>query len=188
MHIEDGSNEVTGARSDGSEAGVGRPRFSRRQALGRMSAVATAGAAAWIVPEIMVAKPAAAAMSGNGGGDPDNDGDHDGNGGPDPDRGRGPKSSTDSLATVTPSSLFSAPTHAPAMARDAGLGAVTVAGGWAAYRWASRRPDVATTPVQDAGPNIGDGDPAGVAGDGRPRVTSGPVGNRRLPRRGGTTR
>ena len=47
----------------------GRPRFSRRQALGRMSAVAGAGAAAWVVPEILTAKPAAGAtLSGSNGG------------------------------------------------------------------------------------------------------------------------
>ena len=40
---------------------TGRPRLSRRQAMGRMSAVATAGAAAWVVPEILTAKPAAGA-------------------------------------------------------------------------------------------------------------------------------
>jgi hypothetical protein len=42
-----------------------RSRISRRQALGRISAVAGAGAAAWVVPEIFLAKPAAgAALSG----------------------------------------------------------------------------------------------------------------------------
>ena len=51
----------------------GRARFSRRQALGRMSAVAGAGAAAWVVPEILTAKPAAGATlsggtTGGGGG------------------------------------------------------------------------------------------------------------------------
>ena len=52
-----------------------RSRISRRQALGRMSAVAGAGAAAWVVPEIFMAKPAAGtALSGpatsSGGGTP----------------------------------------------------------------------------------------------------------------------
>src|ERR1700722_8054260 len=42
-----------------------RNRISRRQALGRMSAVAGAGAAAWVVPEIFMAKTAAGtALSG----------------------------------------------------------------------------------------------------------------------------
>ena len=51
-----------------------RSRISRRQALGRISAVAGAGAAAWVVPEIFMAKPAAGtalsgpATSGGGGG------------------------------------------------------------------------------------------------------------------------
>ena len=35
--------------------------LSRRQAIGRMSAFATAGAAAWVVPEILTAKPAGGA-------------------------------------------------------------------------------------------------------------------------------
>ncbi len=36
-------------------------RISRRQALGRISAVASAGAVAWVVPEILTVKPAAGA-------------------------------------------------------------------------------------------------------------------------------
>ena len=36
-----------------------RNRISRRQALGRISAVAGAGAVAWVVPEIFIARPAA---------------------------------------------------------------------------------------------------------------------------------
>ncbi len=58
------SNRDVGASPVAASAGSGRT-FSRRQALGRMSAVATAGAAAWVVPEILTAKPAAGAtMSG----------------------------------------------------------------------------------------------------------------------------
>src|SRR5271167_3631993 len=55
-----------------------RSRISRRQALGRISAVVGAGTAAWVVPEILTAKPAAGAVlsgpvtspggSGGGGG------------------------------------------------------------------------------------------------------------------------
>src|SRR6202050_2947637 len=41
--------------------GLGQP-LSRRQALGRMSAFATAGAVAWVAPEILTAKPAAGAQ------------------------------------------------------------------------------------------------------------------------------
>ena len=55
------ASESTQAAADRPEA----PRMSRRQAIGRMSAVAAAGAAAWVVPEILTAKPAAgAALSG----------------------------------------------------------------------------------------------------------------------------
>ena len=46
---EDGGRGLTG------------PPISRRQALGRMSALATAGAAAWVAPEILTARPAAGA-------------------------------------------------------------------------------------------------------------------------------
>jgi len=65
-----------------------RTRISRRQALGRISAVAGAGAAAWVVPEIFIAKPAAGtalsgpSTSGGGGGLPGgNGGSPGGNGG-----------------------------------------------------------------------------------------------------------
>src|ERR1700721_2967253 len=50
---------------------TGRSGMSRRQALGRMTAVAGAGAAAWVVPEILTAKPAAGAnLSGGAGSSP----------------------------------------------------------------------------------------------------------------------
>src|SRR5580692_10871465 len=48
-----------------SEGRTGRNPMSRRQAMGRMSAVATAGAVAWVVPEILTAKPAAGAALSN---------------------------------------------------------------------------------------------------------------------------
>ena len=45
-----------------------RSRISRRQALGRISAVVGAGAVAWVVPEILTAKPAAGATLSGGAG------------------------------------------------------------------------------------------------------------------------
>ena len=71
MHSEEPQRDVM-ARRDGATAAAavgdgrtGRPRLSRRQAMGRMSAVATAGAVAWVVPEILTAKPAAGAALSN---------------------------------------------------------------------------------------------------------------------------
>ena len=159
MHIEDGKSELNDAPVDAGDSTRGRPRLSRRQALGRMSAVATAGAAAWVVPEILAARPAAAAMSspggGKGGGDPDNDGDHDGNGGPDPDRGHGPMSApvdgkgSETLATISPSSMFSPTRHG--IVRDAELGGAMVAGGWVFHRWMSRGAASTAAPVPRQG-------------------------------------
>ncbi len=52
-----------------SEEKAGTNRLSRRQVMGRAGAVATAGVAAWVVPEILVAKPATATgLSGSPGG------------------------------------------------------------------------------------------------------------------------
>ena len=52
-------------RHEGMRRHLGRfsetNRLSRRQAIGRMSVVATAGAAAWVVPEILTAKAAGGA-------------------------------------------------------------------------------------------------------------------------------
>jgi hypothetical protein len=56
--------EISGER-DGR---VGRLRMTRRQVMGRAGAVATAGAVAWVVPEILIAQPGSAAgLSGNPG-------------------------------------------------------------------------------------------------------------------------
>jgi hypothetical protein len=122
----------------------GRPRYSRRQALGRMSAVATAGAVAWVVPEILTAEPfAGASMSGGpGGGDSDDDGDRDGNGKGDGDgdgggKGHNASGSTNATALETAAILPSTPAG---IARDTEIGAAMVAGGWALHRWTSRGP------------------------------------------------
>lgn len=134
--------------------------YSRRQALGRLSVAAGAGAAAWVVPEILTAKPAAGAtMSGVGG----------------TTTGGGGASSNPSNPSSSPSTTGSggsafgklavatspgtSPGSALAMTgvdiqRDAELGAALVAGGWAMHRWASRTPEQATeavTEVHEAG-------------------------------------
>ncbi len=63
MHFEDTHQDAAASPAGGPRSG--RTPISRRQAIVRMSAVATAGAAAWVVPEILTAKPAAgASLSG----------------------------------------------------------------------------------------------------------------------------
>jgi hypothetical protein len=133
-----------------SEDGPERPRMSRRQAMGRLSAVAGAGAAAWVVPEILVAEPAAGAtLSGNGSSSgsvgvstsPTSSGD--------PGVSAGAGVSTDSAVDAGPEGVATA-AHAGAptslaftgldIQRDAEIGAALVAGGWAMQHWASRGP------------------------------------------------
>ncbi len=115
-----------------------------------MSAVATAGAAAWVVPEILTAKPAAGATLSST---------HTGGG------GSGGAAGTTNGPTTTPSQTGSPATEAsttpgvttaaattPAktlaftglnIQRDAEVGAALIAGGWAMHHWASRTPKVA---------------------------------------------
>ena len=144
MHDEHGYGETASpvAEQGGAQS---RPRFSRRQAIGRMSAVAGAGAAAWVVPEILTAKPAAgASLSGTSG----NTG-----GGASAGAGVSTSASTGGTPGVSASggATVSADSSDPASAktlaytgldirRDAEVGAALVAGGWAMHHWASRRP------------------------------------------------
>ncbi len=149
----------------------GRPRLSRRQAIGRMSAVATAGAAAWVVPEILTAKPASGASlsgpvgtSGTGAGTGSGTGTSvgvstsaattRGTGGPE----TGP--STTGTGSGSTGAGTGASTSAKALAftglnmqRDAEVGAALVAGGWAMHHWASRtqKPAVAVDGGAEAG-------------------------------------
>lgn len=116
-------------------------RLSRRQAIGRMSVVASAGAAAWVVPEILTARAAGGATLSAPG-------------------------------VVTADTTVTSPTEEPKSSgaptsslastlaftglniqRDAEVGAVLVAGGWALHHWASR--GAASTP-----PTEGPGEPA----------------------------
>jgi hypothetical protein len=112
-----------------------------------MSVAATAGAAAWVVPEILTAKPSAGATpSGNSG-----------TGG-----GTGPATSpstTTGSGTGTGTGGTGAPTTSPGstlafsgidIQRDAEIGAGLVAGGWAMHHWASRTPKPAIEAVADA--------------------------------------
>ncbi len=106
--------------ADGGPPPAGGKTVSRRQLLGRMSAVAAAGAAAWVVPEILTAKPAAGAtLSG-----PATSG-----------QTSGTESVVTTSATTSPHTLAFTGFN---LERDVGIGSALVAGGWAMHLWASR--------------------------------------------------
>ena len=149
MHSEEPQRDVM-AQGDGATV-AGRPRLSRRQAMGRMSAVATAGAVAWVVPEILTAKPAAGAALSNavgagGGGGSAGVSTSASTGGTGASVGasgtvgtNGPEGVTTAADTTaaTPTSLAFTGLN---IQRDAEVGAALVAGGWAMQHWASRTP------------------------------------------------
>ncbi len=119
--------------------------FSRRQALGRAGVLATAGAAAWVVPEILTAKPAAGAtLSGGtngGGGGSTTSGSTNPTTNPSSTGGSGGAGSTP--ATLTSATSPGGGGSSLAMTglniqRDAEIGAALIAGGWAMHHWASR--------------------------------------------------
>jgi hypothetical protein len=110
-----------------------------------MSAVATAGAVAWVVPEILTAKPAAGAAlstpTGGGGG-----------GGVSTTGVTTPATtaSTTSPGSSSPTSDATTASTGPGLAftgdniqRDVEIGAALIAGGWAMHHWASRTPEPA---------------------------------------------
>ena len=154
MDIEHTQRDGAGSAA-GPGGSAGRPRFSRRQALGRMSAVAGAGAAAWVVPEILTAKPAAGATLSGVTTSPSTGGSTAGTNGTDGTNGTNGTNGTGGVATEP------ATTAGQSLAftglniqRDAGIGAALVAGGWAMQHWASRPPKVATdgpTEAHEAG-------------------------------------
>jgi hypothetical protein len=149
MHDEEPQPDAT------TGVGTDRTGMNRRQAMGRMSALATAGAVAWVVPEILTAKPAAgAALSGAGTsgtgpvgasgsvstsastGDPGTGvsagaGGSVGANGPD-----GVVTTADTTAATDPSGALAF--TGLNIQRDATVGAALVAGGWAMQHWASR--------------------------------------------------
>jgi hypothetical protein len=168
MQSEEPRRDVTASSVGPGDAGTDRPRMSRRQAMGRMSAVATAGAAAWVVPEILIAKPAAGAtMSGNtntntGGSTPvitsaaTTSGDV-GTGG---DGGTGGSNGPEAVTTAadtTPSKALAF--TGVDIQRDAEVGAALVAGGWALRHWASRTPKPAVEGIAGAHQAGSAGDP-----------------------------
>jgi hypothetical protein len=142
-----------GAGSPGDEGRTGpaHPRISRRDALGQISAGAAIGAVAWVAPEILTAKPAPGAtlsgMPATG-----------------PSTFTSPTSTGSNPATAsatttatpptTPSTASSLAMTGMNLQRDAEIGAIMVAGGWAMHKWASRVPHDATESAP-AGDNAG---------------------------------
>jgi len=121
-------------------------RLSRRQAIGRMSVVATAGAAAWVVPEILTAKAAGGATLSA----------------PAVVTGASTSDGTLEAPTQAPGSNPAAtPSGSPASSlaftglniqRDAQVGAALIAGGWAMHHWASRTPTSAPLTEESGAP------------------------------------
>ena len=116
-----------------------------------MSAIASAGAAAWVAPEILTAKPAGGAtLSGptllTGGNTGTAVGVPRGGSGHDPDPVATGASGGPTRAVVDGTRADPATTPRPRaftgldIQRDAEIGAALVAGGWALQHWASRTP------------------------------------------------
>lgn len=136
MRSEDIGLGCPDSQHDGSIASAGQPRMSRRAVLGGLSTGAAVGTTAWMIPQILTAKPAAGAtLSGS------------------------PATSPVTLAGTTgtpaftptaasgagaPSTLSSLATTGLDLDRDAEIGATMIAVGWVLHRWASRVPPAAT--------------------------------------------
>jgi hypothetical protein len=127
MRNEDTHRDVATSRAAPDGAASDVTRYSRRQAMGRMSVFATAGAAAWVVPEILTAQPASGATLSA------------------PVTG----ASTFNPATFEPATAAppaKSPATKPTSLASTGLdlrseteiGAALIAGGWALHHWASR--------------------------------------------------
>ena len=118
----------------------GRTRISRRQAIGHMSAVAVVGAAAWVMPEILTVKPAAGATLSGPVTSP-------ATAGPATTGASGTSGVTSAAATTNP--LTALASTGLNLQRDAEVGAVLIAGGWAMQHWASRTPKPAADGVTE---------------------------------------
>jgi hypothetical protein len=155
MSSEDNQQGSAGPPDAASRAGTSQPGMSRRAALGRISAGAALGTTAWVIPQIMTAKPAAGAtlsgppatLAGTTGAPnfPVTTGTATDGGAP---------STLSNLAptgTATdggvPSTLSNLATTGLDLQRDAEIGAAMIAVGWALHRWASRSAKVATRPA-----------------------------------------
>lgn len=113
-----------------------------------MSVAASAGAAAWVVPEILTAKPAAGATlsgtpgtTGGGSGTPAATS-------PSTTNGSGTGTGGTGSPTTSPGSTLAF--TGIDVQRDAEIGAALVAGGWAMHHWASRTPKAAIEAVAEA--------------------------------------
>jgi hypothetical protein len=106
------------------------------------------GTTAWVIPQILTARPAAGAtMSGL------------------PATLAGTTGTpivpvTTDAAPDAPSTLSTLATTGLDLQRDAEIGAVMIAVGWALHRWASRSPEVATRPATVHGMAGSQGDSA----------------------------
>jgi hypothetical protein len=149
---DDGRRDEVAA-SEAGEGGTGisafeTQRMSRRQAIGRLSAFAAAGAAAWVTPEILTAKPASGAVL----------------------------SGTTNPSTFNPSTLpattASASSSGPSgntatslaftgfeLQRDTEIAVALLAGGWAMHHWASRPLRAAAKGVAGSPPGAATGTP-----------------------------
>jgi hypothetical protein len=137
MHSEETQGDAAASR-----ATSGANRLSRRQAIGRMSVVASAGAAAWVAPEILTAKAAGGATLSA----------------PAVTAGASTLGSPPELPASKPGDGSGSPANTLAFTglnieRDTQVGAALIAGGWALQHWASR----ASSPVA---PPKGPGAPA----------------------------
>ena len=141
MSSEDDQQGSAGPPDAGSRAGTSQPGMSRRAALGRISAGAALGTTAWVIPQILTAKPASGAplsgppatLAGTTGA---------------PNFPVTTGTATDGGA---PSTLSNLATTGLDLQRDAEIGAAMIAVGWALHRWASRSPQVATRPAAAQG-------------------------------------
>jgi hypothetical protein len=156
MAIE--STEHSAATSDDhqSSAAISVRRMSRRAVLGQLSMGGAVGVSAWVVPQILTAKPAAAAtLSGapnqsvgtataspvESAGPATAPSTSESTGG-----STGTQPSTGSASGErTPATLSSLAATGIDVREEAEIGAVMVAAGWAIQRWASRVPSEAAT-------------------------------------------
>ena len=149
MDSEPTGHSGSGAQSDQVRV-IPAARITRRALLGGASTGMAAAAAAWIAPEIFIAKPAAGATlsgvspatggevaTGAGSTSP----------GSFPTTASEPKAGTPTVGTrsETSSGVLSGLANTGLnLERDAQLGAALVAGGWAMQHWASRQQARAT--------------------------------------------
>lgn len=154
MHGEQSQTDPTTTRREDAIRGNGGPtvprRLSRRQAMGHLSAVAAAGAAAWAVPEVLTAKPAGGATLSSPVGPVVSTA-----GSAPALAAGGPDGATTVHTTPAAHGVSALAFTGLNMQRDAEVGAALVAGGWVMQHWVSRVAKPLGTGRSD--PNQGDG-------------------------------